>query len=253
MAHAIEVSELVRTFGPRRAVDGVSFCVQPGEVFGLLGTNGAGKTTTTRLLNGVLRPHGGRISVLGLDPSRDGCRLRRQTGVLTETPSLYERLSARENLRVFGELYGVDERSLPGRVDGMLAFFGLSERADDPVAGFSKGMKQRLALARTLVHEPPLLFFDEPTAGLDPEAARQVKDLIAELSRSERRTVVLCSHNLDEAEHLCNRVAIMNQGRLLAEGSVEQLARQLWRSVWVDIRCRTPLADSAVSAVGALP
>jgi ABC-2 type transport system ATP-binding protein len=201
----------------------------------MLGPNGAGKTTTVRILNGVLSPSGGSVQVLGLEPAAHGGRLRQQTGVLTEMPSLYERLTAQENLMTFGALYGVPAGRLPGRVADLLDQFGLAERAGDLVGGFSKGMKQRLALARALLHEPALLFLDEPTAGLDPEAAHQVTRLIERLSHQQGRTVFLCTHNLDEAQRLCDRVAVLNRGRLLAVGSPEELARTLWRGQWVDV------------------
>lgn len=249
----IETESLSRSFGPIRAVDGLTFQVYEGEVFGLLGPNGAGKTTTVRLLNGVLHPSGGQARVLGLDPVQDGCRLRQQTGVLTETPSLYERLTARENLAIFGALYGIPEPDLSRRVDRMLEEFGLADRADDRVGEFSKGMKQRLALARALLHEPPLLFLDEPTAGLDPEAARQVTELIARLSHQEGRTVFLCTHNLSEAQRLCDRVAVMDRGHLLALGTLEELSRTLWPGLQVEIGLRTPLPDVAVSTLRRLP
>lgn len=253
MTTVIEVEQLARHFGPVKAVDGLTFSVEEGEVFGLLGPNGAGKTTTVRLLNGVLTPSGGRARVLGLDVVAQGCELRRQTGVLTETPSLYERLTARENLATFGALYGVPEPKLSHRVDKLLDFFELSGRANDRVAGFSKGMKQRLALARALFHEPPLLFLDEPTAGLDPEAARQVTQMIQQLSHEAGRTVFLCTHNLAEAQRLCDRVAVMNQGRLLALGTVAELARTLWSGLWVDIEFRTPLAGAVADKLRIMP
>ena len=235
MMYTIQAEQLTRHFGRLKAVDAISFAVEQGEVFGVLGPNGAGKTTTVRLLNGVLAPSAGRAWVLGLDPSTQGCEVRRHTGVLTETPSLYERLSARDNLLLFGALYGVPEAALPERVGQLLEFFGLAERADDKVGGFSKGMKQRLALSRALVHEPQLLFLDEPTAGLDPEAARHVTALIERLSHEAGRTVFLCTHNLTEAQRLCDRVAVMDQGRLLALGRPSQLAHELWGGLWVDI------------------
>jgi len=244
MTTVIEVEQLARCFGPVKAVDGITFCVEEGEVFGLLGPNGAGKTTTVRLLNGVLTPSDGQARVLGFDPVTQGCQLRQQTGVLTETPSLYERLTAQENLALFGALYGVLGAKLSRRVDELLEFFELSKRANDRVGGFSTGMKQRLALARALLHEPPLLFLDEPTSGLDPEAARQVTQMIQQLSHQKGRTVCLCTHNLSEAQRLCDRVAVMNQGRLLALGTLAELARTLWRGLWVDIEFRTPLADT---------
>jgi len=251
MTTVIQIEQLAHHFGPVKAVDGLTFRVEEGEVFGLLGPNGAGKTTTVRLLNGVLLPSGGRTRVLGLDPITQGCELRRQTGVLTETPSLYERLTARENLAIFGALYGLREPRLSRRVDELLEFFELSGRADDKVGGFSKGMKQRLALARALFHEPPLLFLDEPTAGLDPEAARQVTQMIQQLSHQKGRTVFLCTHNLSEAQRLCDRVAVMNQGRLLALGTLADMARTLWRGLWVDIEFRTPLAGAVADKLRA--
>ncbi|MGE5463019.1 MAG: ABC transporter ATP-binding protein, partial [Syntrophothermus sp.] len=184
MNPVIEVDQLERTFGEYKAVNGMTFQVEPGEVFGLLGPNGAGKTTTVRLLNGILPPSGGTARVFGLDPVTQGAAIRQKTGVLTETPALYERLSARENLEFFATLQNLPGPKLRRRVDEMLAFFDLTDRAADPVESFSKGMKQRLALARALVHQPPLLFLDEPTSGLDPEAAQQVDDLIADLGRT---------------------------------------------------------------------
>lgn len=231
----IEVNDLHRAFGEHKAVDGMTFTVESGEVFGLLGPNGAGKTTTVRLLNGILPPSAGTARVFGFDPASQGEAIRRKTGVLTETPALYERLSARENLEFFATLQSIPEPDLNRRVDGMLGFFELSSRARDKVETFSKGMKQRLALARALIHKPPLLFLDEPTSGLDPEAAQQVNDLIASLSRANGQTVVLATHNLFEAQRLCDRVAIMNKGKILAMGSLKELARKLWPVTWVDI------------------
>jgi ABC-2 type transport system ATP-binding protein len=231
----IEVNDLHRTFGNNAAVDGMTFNVESGEVFGLLGPNGAGKTTTVRLLNGILPPSKGTARVLGFDPATQGEDIRRKTGVLTETPALYERLSARENLEFFAALQGIPESDMNRRVDEMLEFFELTSRAQDKVETFSKGMKQRLALARALIHKPPLLFLDEPTSGLDPEAAQQVNDLIAGLSRANGQTVVLATHNLFEAQRLCDRVAVMNKGRILALGSLKELARKLWSVTWVDV------------------
>jgi ABC-2 type transport system ATP-binding protein len=231
----IEVNDLHRTFGNNAAVDGMTFNVESGEVFGLLGPNGAGKTTTVRLLNGILPPSKGTARVFGFDPATQGEDIRRKTGVLTETPALYERLSARENLEFFATLQGIPESDMNRRVDEMLEFFELTSRAQDKVETFSKGMKQRLALARALIHKPPLLFLDEPTSGLDPEAAQQVNDLIAGLSRANGQTVVLATHNLFEAQRLCDRVAVMNKGRILALGSLKELARKLWPVTWVDV------------------
>ncbi|RJP51348.1 MAG: ABC transporter ATP-binding protein [Anaerolineaceae bacterium] len=235
MNTVIEVNALERIFGANRAVDGMTFHVEQGEVFGLLGPNGAGKTTTVRLLNGILPPSGGSTRVFGLDPASDGQRVRQKTGVLTETPALYERLSAYENLAFFATLAGIPDSTLKSRVMEILAFFGLHDRAKDKVETYSKGMKQRLALARALIHKPPLLFLDEPTSGLDPEAAQQVNALIADLSHQNGQTILLATHNLLEAQRLCDRVAVMNKGRILAMGSLKDLARKLWPVTWVDI------------------
>lgn len=253
MAPIIQTDRLTRHFGHLTAVAQVSLSVEQGEVFGLLGPNGAGKTTLVRLLNGLLRLSDGSARVLGYDPVSQGDDLRRHTGVLTETPSLYENLTARDNLIFFGTLYGLPHADLPARVDEILGIFGLRERAADKAGQFSKGMKQRLALARTLVHQPELLFLDEPTAALDPEASRQVTDLIARLSRESGRTVFVCTHNLSEAQRLCDRVAVINQGKLLAVGAPAQLARDLFDGVRVDIELSTPPVEAIRAGVQTLP
>jgi ABC-2 type transport system ATP-binding protein len=164
--------------------------------------------------------------VLGLDPLEYGPDLRRRTGILTETPSLDERLTGRENLEIYADLYGVPVAEVAGRVEYLLEAFELEHRADEKAAGYSKGMKQRLALARALLHRPELLFLDEPTAGLDPIAAHHVHDMITRLSQEEGRTVFLCTHNLVEAQKLCDRVAVLEHGRLVALGTPAELARQ---------------------------
>lgn len=251
MQSIIETQDLRRTFGEQPAVDGMTFTVAPGEVFGLLGPNGAGKTTTVRLLNGILPPSDGTARIFGLDPMTHGEAIRRQTGVLTETPALYERLSAYENLEFFGTLQGIPEGELGQRINEMLTFFELTSRARDKVETFSKGMKQRLALARALIHKPPLLFLDEPTSGLDPEAAQQVNDLIASLANQNGQTVVLATHNLTDAQRLCDRVAIMNKGRLLALGSLDELSRTLWSATWVDIKFHVKPADDVADKLKA--
>jgi ABC-2 type transport system ATP-binding protein len=172
---------------------------------------------------------------LGYDPIEDGALLRRHTGVLTETPSLDEKLTAWENLAIYARLYGVAETSIGRRVSELLEAFELAGRATEMVGGYSKGMKQRLALARTLLHDPPLIFLDEPTAGLDPVAARNVRELITRLSQSGEHTVILCTHNLVEAQRLCHRVAVLERGRLMALGTPTELARDLQPGVRLEI------------------
>jgi ABC-2 type transport system ATP-binding protein len=252
MENIIEVNDLKRTFGEQKAVDGLTFNVQQGEVFGLLGPNGAGKTTSVRLLNGILPPSSGSIHVFGLDPASQGEHVRQKTGVLTENPSLYERLTARENLIFFGTLAEIPEQALERRVLEILSYFELESRADDKVETFSKGMKQRLAIARALIHQPPLLFLDEPTSGLDPEAAQQVNALIETLSH-KGQTIVLCTHNLVEAQRLCDRVGIMNKGRFLAVGSLEDLSHKLWPTTWLDVTLWKTAAESLVSLAKEYP
>ncbi len=252
MAAAIGADGLVRSFGEVRAVDGVSFDVDGGEIFGLLGPNGAGKTTLIRLLAGVLTPDAGSAQVLGLDPVTDGPAVRSRCGVLTESPAVYERLTARQNLSFAADVFGVSAPDVAPRVDDLLARFSLQDRADEPVGGFSKGMKQRLALARALIHDPELLFLDEPTAGLDPVASRQVHDLVLAL-RDEGRTVVLCTHHLVEAEALCDRVGVLAKGRLIALGTVRELSGRLLAASPVALSFLDPVTDGVAAAVGAVP
>jgi len=246
-SQAIETQGLTRRFGATTAVDDLSLTVETGEIFGFLGHNGAGKTTTVRLLNGVLATDGGSIRVLGLDPAADGPKLRARTGVLTETPSLDERLSAVDNLTIYADLYDVPAEQVNGRVDAILNTFGLAERGREKVGGYSKGMKQRLALARAFLHEPDLLFLDEPTAGLDPVATQEVHDMIRHVSREQGRTVFLCTHNLVEAQRLCKRVAVMEHGRMVAVGTPHDLAHQ----IGADMRYTLEIAPDQVEAARA--
>jgi ABC-2 type transport system ATP-binding protein len=225
-APALRVDGLGKDFGDRTALRGLDLEVARGEIVALLGHNGAGKTTAVRLLNGVLGADRGRAEVLGLDPWREGTALRRRTGVATERPSLDPRLSARANLRLYAALYGVPEGAEAARIDAVLDRFGLLERGSEPVRGYSKGMTQRLALARCALHEPELYFLDEPSAGLDPLAARELRGWIASLAREQARTVLLCTHDLGEAQRLADRVAVLRRGELAALGTPGELARR---------------------------
>lgn len=245
----ITTQQLTRHFDETVAVDELTLDVYPGEIFGFLGHNGAGKTTTIRLLNGVLTPSHGTARVLDLVPVADGPILRRHTGVLTETPSLDERLAGRENLTIYADLYGVPRARVAARVNELLAFFQLGERAAEKVAGYSKGMKQRLALARALLHEPQILFLDEPTSGLDPVATRQVHELVRRLSREEARTVFLCTHNLDEAQQLCDRVGVMEHGRLIALGTPAELAQRMASSLSLELEVAPESRETALAIV----
>ena len=247
----IVASDLGRRFGETVAVNQLELTVQAGEVFGFLGHNGAGKTTTIRMLNGILTPTTGSARVLGLDPMVDGTQLRSRTGVLTETPSLDERLTGRDNLTIYADLYHVPKDEVQARVDELLTGFDLIDRADDKAGGYSKGMKQRLALARTLLHKPEILFLDEPTSGLDPVAARQVHEMILQTTRQQGHTVFLCTHNLVEAQRLCDRVGVMEHGKLVALGSPRDLARQLVTNLTVDFEVDASSVPGALQALTA--
>jgi ABC-2 type transport system ATP-binding protein len=242
----LEASGLTRRFGDVLALDGVTFSVPAGQVIGLLGHNGAGKTTTIRLLNGLLRPTDGQVRTLGLDPQRDGPRIRARTGVLTETPSLDDRMTAREALLFWAELWAVPRSSVSARVSDLLERFELTARADDRVGGFSRGMRQRLALARALVHDPPVLFLDEPTAALDPIASIGVRDLVRSLAATHRRTVLICTHNLAEAQELCDRVVILRRGRVVADGTPSEVVDAARLPVRVEIEVDAEHRDVAL-------
>jgi ABC-2 type transport system ATP-binding protein len=245
----IETDRLTRAFGNHIAVQELTLQVSSGEIFGFLGHNGAGKTTTVRLLNGLLEATSGKAQVLGLDPATQGPQLRQRTGVLTETPSLDKRLTAYENLALYAAIYSLPKAVTRARVNELLAVFGLAERANERVEGFSKGMKQRLALARALIHQPDLIFLDEPASGLDPVVTRQLHELILHLSRNEGRTIFLCTHNLSEAQKLCQRVAVLQHGQLMAVGTPSQLARQFVSEIHIKLEIDPAHADTAASVL----
>jgi ABC-2 type transport system ATP-binding protein len=249
----ITINQLTRHFKETVAVDNLSLEVQAGEIFGFLGHNGAGKTTTVRLLNGVIEPTSGSMRVLGLDPQVDGPALRARTGVLTETPSMDERLTAWDNLSIYADLYGVPRADMKARIHELLTEFELDDRAREKVSGYSKGMKQRLALARALLHKPELLFLDEATSGLDPVSAHHVNGLIERMARREGCTVFMCTHNLVEAQRLCDRVAILEHGRLVALGTPTELTRQYVRRLDVEVEVADEQIPSALGVLRSLP
>ena len=215
---------LSKDFGKVKAVEGLDLNITAGEVFGLLGPNGAGKTTTIRMLSALIAPSAGEAWVAKHCVGREDNQIRQKIGVLTETPGLYEQLSAERNLEFFAQLY--DVKDFGKQVERYLRMLGLWGRRNEPVGTFSKGMRQKLAIARALLHEPEVLFLDEPTSGLDPEAAHLVRDFISELGE-EGRTIILCTHNLDEADRLCVRVAVFKT-RLLAVDTPTNLRRKLF-------------------------
>lgn len=214
----IEAHALYRSFGTREAVAGISFCVRRGEIFGLLGPNGAGKTTTIRMLTGQIDPSKGSASVAGYDVVKERAQLKTRIGVVFQEPNLYERLSAQLNLEFSCWLYGLSTR----RVDAVLDLVGLRERARDPVRTYSGGMKQRLMVARALLHNPQVLFLDEPTRGLDPVAAYELRETIAQLSR-EGMAILLTTQLMDEADHLCQQLAFLINGRIVVNDTPRNL------------------------------
>ncbi|MEJ2756851.1 MAG: ABC transporter ATP-binding protein [Anaerolineales bacterium] len=220
----ITTLNLSKSFGDNLAVDHLTLSIPAGEVFGLLGPNGAGKTTTIRMLSSLIAPSSGEASVAGFKIGKEDYQIRKTVGILTETPGMYTQLSAERNLSFFAKLYEVEDIS--GQVERYLRMLGLWERRRDAVGTFSKGMRQKLAIARTLLHEPQVLYLDEPTSGLDPEAARVVREFITEL-RHEGRTIIICTHNLDEADRLCDRIAVF-RSQLLALDTPTNLRRQLF-------------------------
>ena len=226
-ALAIQTERLTRDFATVRAVDNLTLDVPAGIVFGFLGANGAGKTTTIHLLLGLLEPTGGQANVLGLDTRTQGQRIREQTGALLEQAGLYERLTAEENLRFYADVWRMSASDREARIKELLTHMDLWERRTDRVGAWSRGMKQKLAVARVLLHRPKLIFLDEPTAGLDPVAAAALRDDLAALADREGVTVFLTTHNLPEAERLCSLVGVIRQGKLLAVGSPDALRAQM--------------------------
>ena len=243
----IRTERLSKRFGDVLAVDDLTLQIQEGEVFGFLGPNGAGKTTTVRMLTSLIGPSSGSAVVNGFTVGLQDTDIRRSVGILTETPGMYDNLSAEYNLEIYGELYEVDD--VKGQVEKYLRMLGLWERRGEEVGTFSKGMRQKLAIARALLHEPRILFLDEPTSALDPESAHLIRDFIADL-RKQGRTTVLCTHNLDEADRLCDRIGVFKT-RLLVVDTPARLRSQVFgRKVVFHLSAD---AGSLLGAVSALP
>jgi len=224
----IEVQDLTKKFNGKTVVNGLNFQVQEGEIFGYLGPNGAGKTTTMRIILGLLRPTAGKALLFGDDLGSNN-KLRKRVGILLENDGLYDGLSAYENLDYYAQLYNVPDRDR--KIKYLLDFAGLFERRDDKVGTFSKGMKRKLGLARAMIHDPDVLFLDEPSSGLDPEAQRMVRDLILHLAK-EKRTIFLNSHDLDEVQKICSKIAILHRGTIQAYDRVEDLRNKFSNPVF---------------------
>lgn len=223
----IEVKAVTKTFGRGKktltAVDGVSFDVRPGEIFGLIGTNGAGKTTLMRMIATMLRPTAGSVRVMGKDAAKQGAEVRRDIGILFGGDAgLYDRLTARENIEYFARLSGMDKETARARTEEIARFFNMESYLDRYAGKFSKGMKQKTCFARAIVHNPPVMLLDEPTSGLDVLAAEEVAEFMR-LCRAQGKTILLSTHDMGEVEELCDRMAIISGGRILDEGTEEQL------------------------------
>lgn len=231
----IQCEDLTKHFGTFKAVESISLNLQPGEVLAVLGQNGAGKTTTVRMLTSVLPPTRGWAKVAGYDVTKDPDRVRASTGVLNEMHGLYGRMTAIEYLDFFGQIYSLDRVQRAKRSRELLEYFGLSYAAHRRSGEYSKGMRQKLALARALMHEPPVLLLDEPTSAMDPESAQLVRVEIARL-RSSQRTIVICTHNLIEAEMLADQIAIMYQGRMLLKGTLTELRQRLLGPIEYEVK-----------------
>ncbi|KYK32968.1 MAG: ABC transporter ATP-binding protein [Theionarchaea archaeon] len=228
MRALIDIKKLSKYYGKGeiKAVDRLDLYVYEGETFGLLGPNGAGKTTTVNLLNCIIKPTSGTATVNGYDIVKEDMEVKRVTGLLAESPGLYEKLTAYEFLEFMGALYDVPHNILPGRIEELLKLFELSDRRNDLLEGYSRGMKQKILIAAAVIHDPPILFLDEPTSTLDPRAALMVKDLIKGLAEKAGRTIFICSHLLPIVEELCDRIGIINQGNLIALGTVNDIIAQ---------------------------
>ncbi|UVI27610.1 ABC transporter ATP-binding protein [Paenibacillus spongiae] len=224
----IHVHDVHKSFDGRPVLNGMSFSVEEGAIVGLLGPNGCGKTTMIRLLNGVIEPNGGSMTVAGIDPQSNGDHVRRISGIVTEGAGLYHDMSAADNLKFFAKLYQVKDKS---RIAELLELFGLAEHADKPAGTFSTGMKKRLALAKALLHKPKLLFLDEPTNGLDPEGIRLVMQYIRKLNDREGTTIFLCSHVLHQIETVCSTYIFMDKGRTIAAGTRSMIENRYMKTI----------------------
>lgn len=237
-AASVRVQGLAKSYGGFEAVKGIDFNIFPGEVFGLLGPNGAGKTTTVEILEGLRPRSAGEVSVLGFDPGRDPRQLKDRIGVCLQATNLPDKITLREALHVFASLY-----SRTVSADSLLDRLQLRDKRDSPYGKLSGGQKQRLALALALINDPEILFLDEPSAGLDPQARLEIHELVQELRR-EQRTILLTTHYIEEAEKLCDRVAIVDEGRIVAMGTPAEIRARTIGHARVDVRCGAPLADT---------
>lgn len=250
--YAVELHNLSKTYpGGKQAVQNVSLELEPGEVFGFLGPNGAGKTTTVKLLNGMLTPTEGICRVLGSDPALEPEKVHAVSGVVTEHARMYENLTGLENLVFYAELYGISADEAARRSESLLKEMELEEAKDRKLAVWSTGMRQRLSLARALIHRPKILFLDEPTSGLDPESAQNVNRMIREMAENSGITVFLCTHQLRYAQEICTRYGLIEEGRLLAEGTLDELRSETFSRITLQIRAGSMPPEMGFRQTGA--
>ncbi len=247
----IELIALTKKFDDFTAVDGVTLTVAPGEILALLGPNGAGKTTTVRMLAAILRPTAGDARVAGYSVAEQPQEVRRRVGVLTEHPGLYLRMRGSEYLDFFGRLMGLDAETRERRAKELLAHFGMLEAWNQRIGTYSKGMRQKIALVRAMLHEPPVLLLDEPTSAMDPHSARLVRDAVSSL-RHHRRAIVICTHNLPEAEALADRIAIIRRGRIIALGTPTELKQRMLGPPLMELRLTHSPGDGVVKLLADL-
>ncbi|MGM0213841.1 ABC transporter ATP-binding protein [Enterococcus sp. AZ109] len=234
---AVEIEHLTKKFGTNQlAVSDVTLSIKEGEVFGFLGPNGAGKTTTIKLLNGMLQPTSGQMHVFGKDPTKDPALIHQFAGVLTERAAMYDQLTGMENLLFYGEVFGLSKEDSRRRGMDLLDRLELSYAADRKLTSYSTGMRQRLSLARAMIHQPKVLFLDEPTSGLDPESVLNVNQLIQDLAKNQGVTIFLCTHQLRYAQEICTSYGLMDQGKLLATGTLESLRQRVSKGLIVEIK-----------------
>ncbi len=236
----IELEGLTKQFGTLTAVDGVTLAVRPGEVLALLGPNGAGKTTTVRMLAAILKPTAGTARVAGFDVRTHPAEVRRRVGVLTEAPGLYTRMTGQEYLEFFGEVRGLGAAERAERIRRLSEQFRMADALGRRLGQYSRGMSQKIALIRTLIHNPPVLLLDEPTATMDPESARLVRDAILQMRDDEHRAIIICTHNLPEAEELADRIALIRRGQIVALGSVAELKARFLGPPLMEVRFSVP-------------
>lgn len=244
----INISSLTKYFGKIQALDNLNLEIKKGELLGIIGPNGAGKTTAIRIVCGILKPDSGNVIVDGHSVLKDPIKVKSMIGYLPEEPNLYERFKARDLLRYFGELYGVPKDRLNSRISELLELVGMEKRAEHRINTFSKGLRQRIAIARALIHDPPIIIFDEPTMGLDPATSLAIRGFIKDFKGE--KTILLCTHYMDEADALCDRVAILNGGKIRDMGTPDYLKAKIHGDIMLQIKIKHSEID--ISKIDAL-